>query len=460
MKKAAIYTRVSTIEQKNGYSLDAQKDKMIQYCQLKELEKYEVYEDGGFSGGNMNRPELSRLIRDIEAGQISHVLVYKLDRLSRNQRNTLYLIEEVFQKHDVGFVSLQENFDTTSSFGRAMIGIISTFAQLERDTIAERMKMGRVERAKKGLYRGSANVATGYSYVDGKLIRNDDSAIVEEIFDRFIDGESTWAIYSDLSRRYPGKIYGNNMITRILENPIYTGKVTFDDKTYDGIHDPIIDQETFDTVQQLRKQTSSKYKVSKNKRSALLARKLFCGHCGKTLFKKTSKNVYHGQKGRKEYVYTLYQCNGRKTRVVKKTGHKCTQASQRTEKIDTLVLDQLNELDYKKAKKRIQNRRKQDTDKKVMDQLYKQEKRLMDLYQLGSVEIDELDKRLKEIRKEKEQIKESKQSINEKKTLKTLESLVHTDIYQLDFLEQCEVVDTLIDKVIITDDNLDIRFNF
>lgn len=461
MKKAALYSRVSTLEQaNNGYSLNAQKEQLENYAKAMNYSIVNQYSDGGHSGGNMDRPELKRMIQDIEHQEIDVVIVVKLDRLSRNQRNTLYLIEDVFQKHNVGFISLQESFDTTTSFGRAMIGIISTFAQLERDTIYERMFMGRKERAKKGLYRGSANVATGYSYIDGKLVKNEYSKIIEEIFERYIDGESTYAIFIDLAARYPTLIYGNNMITRILDNPIYIGKIKFDDEYHDGIHEPIIDKETFNAAQEMRNQVSNKFKVDKTKRSALLARKIYCGYCGKTLVKQKFYQNYKGKESNSEYHYGYYMCNGKRTRNTKKTGFKCSQPNKKVEEIDEIVLDKINSIELNEVRKNIVNRRKKDKTKNTLDELDNQEKRLMDLYQIGSVDINELEKRLKEIRGKKKQIVVSKSSAKEKKIVEVLESINGVNVYDLDFIDQCAVVDSLIDHINIKDDDVKVYFNF
>lgn len=461
MKKAALYSRVSTLEQaNNGYSLNAQKEQLENYAKAMNYSVVSQYSDGGNSGGNMDRPELQRMLNDIELGNIDIVIVVKLDRLSRNQRNTLYLIEDMFQKHDVGFISLQESFDTTTSFGRAMIGIISTFAQLERDTIYERMFMGRKERAKKGLYRGSSNISIGYSYIDGKLLKNDFSDVVVEIFDRYIDGESTYSIYSDLLKRYPDKVYGDNMITRILDNPIYIGKVKFDGIYYDGIHEPIVDEEKFNAAKQLREQVSNRYKVDKTKRSTLLSRKLYCGHCGKTMVKQKHYSKREGKFTSTEYHYGYYVCNGKRSRTVKKTGVRCVQPNKRVEDIDTIILDKINAMNFDKAKKNILKNRKTDDSKKRIDKLDSQQKRLMDLYQLDSVDINELDKRLKKINEERKTIKETKNSLREKKVMNQLENLKGINMYDLSFEEQCSIIDSLIDNIIIKNNDMTINFNF
>ena len=153
MKRAALYIRVSTLEQaQEGYSIGAQKERLLAFCKAHDWLVADFYIDGGYSGSNLDRPGIQKLIA--ETGSFDLVLVMKLDRLSRSQRDTLYLIEDVFLPAGVDFISMAESFDTSTPFGRAMIGILSVFAQLEREQIKERTFMGRVERAKEGLFHG------------------------------------------------------------------------------------------------------------------------------------------------------------------------------------------------------------------------------------------------------------------------------------------------------------------
>lgn len=143
MNRAALYIRVSTLEQaQEGYSVGEQKERLIAYCKAKDWIIADIYVDGGYTGSNLNRPGIQKLIS--ETDKFDLVLVYKLDRLSRSQRDTLYLIEEVFRPKGVDFISMQESFDTSTPFGKAMIGLLAVFAQLEREQIKERTWMGRV----------------------------------------------------------------------------------------------------------------------------------------------------------------------------------------------------------------------------------------------------------------------------------------------------------------------------
>ena len=157
MKHTALYLRVSTEAQADeGYSLAAQAEKLEAYCRMKGISQFRRYVDGGFSGSNLSRPAVGELIEAIRSGAVERVVVYKLDRLSRSQKDTLYLIEDVFLPHGVDFVSINENIDTGSPYGRAMIGILSAFAQLERENIFLRTRMGMVERSSRACGRAGA----------------------------------------------------------------------------------------------------------------------------------------------------------------------------------------------------------------------------------------------------------------------------------------------------------------
>ena len=167
------YARVSTDNQLENYSIEEQTERLKAYCAAKGWTLLQTYVDGGYSGGNTDRPALQEMLSAIRENKIDAVVVYKLDRLSRSQKDTLTLIEDDLLSHGADFVSINENFDTSTPFGRAMIGILSVFAQLEKDQITERFTMGRIGRGKAGYFHGGGNPPTGYDYIDGKLVVNE-----------------------------------------------------------------------------------------------------------------------------------------------------------------------------------------------------------------------------------------------------------------------------------------------
>lgn len=221
---------------------------------------YDEYVDGGFSGAKTNRPALQKLIKDIEKkNNIDMVLVYKPDRLSRSQKDTLYLIEDVFNANHVHFSSMLENFDTSTPLGMAMVGILSVFAQLERSQIQERMQLGRDARAKSGLYHGGGHTPIGYIYdpATKQLVIDEYEAMqVRKVFQLFIEDNSIQTIKNIMHKSYTNR-YGNytcsKTIRSILTCPAYPGMIRHGDKVYQGSHELIIDKDTFDKVQKLYK---------------------------------------------------------------------------------------------------------------------------------------------------------------------------------------------------------------
>lgn len=291
--KAALYIRVSTDAQyEEGYSVDAQKEKLAAYCKLKDIDDYNFYIDGGWSGSNIKRPEMEKMIEDIKDHKINTVIVYKLDRLSRSQKDTIFLLEDIFIPNGCNFISLNENFDTTTPYGKAMIGILSVFAQLERENIRERTRMGMYERVKSGLWMGGGRVPFGYDYDPEKniLVPNEHAEDVKKIYDLYLQGYSP----NKLAEMFD--VANDCHISNILERVTYTGKIQFKGEILDGQHEAIIDEATWNKVQLERKRRSIKKTVTSE---YLLTGLLYCARCGaKMRYQKWGKN------GLKVYCYS------------------------------------------------------------------------------------------------------------------------------------------------------------
>lgn len=286
MKRVAIYIRVSTARQDlEGYSIPLQKERLIAYCKAKGWVVAGVFMDPGHSGSSLERPGMLQLIDGVEAGRFDVVLVYKLDRLSRSQKDTLFLIEDVFMSNGVDFVSMQESFDTTTIYGRAMVGILSVFAQMERETITERTLMGRAGRAEEGLWHGGGTDPIGYDYIDGSLVINEAEAEqVREVYDLYAAGHSV----SEITRRMEGKKtkHGGwshtSTVGNVLDNPLYAGTVHFDGISKKGRHVPIVDREV-DRRVKARRERLRRVETSEDS-SHLLTGMIYCASCGARYF--------------------------------------------------------------------------------------------------------------------------------------------------------------------------------
>ncbi len=270
----ALYVRVSTDAQyEEGYSIEAQEKKLKQWCELKDYSNYKVYQDGGWSGSNLDRPAMKQLIFEISHHKVIRVVVYKLDRLSRSQKDTLFLLEEVFIPNNVEFYSINENFDTGTSYGKAMIGILSVFAQLERENIRERTRMGMYERVKEGFWMGGNGVPFGYDYDSNRniLVPNEHADDVRKIYDLFLKGYSTTRLAKMFS------VSGDRQIGLILDRITYIGKIKYNDEVFPGRHQPLIDENTWNRVQKERQKRSRKKSAMS---PYLLTGLLVCGKCG------------------------------------------------------------------------------------------------------------------------------------------------------------------------------------
>lgn len=200
-----LYIRVSTTEQAlEGYSVAEQESRLRRYCEAMGFQIHKVHIDAGFSGASLDRPAIKEVIKDVQNHIVSKVIVWKLDRLSRSQKDMLIMLEDVFLTNDCDFISMMESFDTSTAFGRAIVGILAAFAQLERENIRERTTMGRHARLAQGHYNG-ARPPLGYRFLEGcNDLRIDpyEASIVREIFSMFLAGKSLNSIAALMQEKY------------------------------------------------------------------------------------------------------------------------------------------------------------------------------------------------------------------------------------------------------------------
>lgn len=438
-----MYIRVSTEGQaEEGYSIEAQKKLLEAWCISKEIENYEFYIDPGYSGSNIERPALTSMLRDAEKGILSHVAVYKLDRLSRSQKDTLYIIEDVLNKHDVGFVSLSENMDTSTPIGRAMLGILSAFAQLERETIKIRTRMGMKERVKSGLWMGGGKIPFGYDYDDekGVLVPNADAETVREIYRLFLSGMSPNAIAVSLGLKY------EKLVVQILKRKTNTGIIPYKGEEFQGKHEAIIDTETYErAMEEFRHRKRGVLSDSPH----LLSGLVYCGKC--------SARMRYQKWGNKGYKLVCYSQQHSKPYLVHDPH--CNAERVWADDVEKAVLEDIFSIGIEKEKQIIKP-----TALKESERLERKLKRLYELWSEGNDTligvIQECEKKLKNARKKEDNLKLlENEKITKEKTIEKINSV--KDIWEtLNTAEKRSLVHSVIDKILIFDDKINIYYRF
>jgi len=302
--RCAVYTRKSTEEglQQDFNSLDAQREAGEAYVASQKANGWvclpDRYDDGGYTGGNMDRPALHRLLADIEAGRIDCVAVYKVDRMSRSLMDFARMME-TFEKHGVSFVSVTQHFNTATSMGRLILNVLLSFAQFEREIISERTRDKIAAARRKGKWSGGAPVL-GYDALrepsGSKLIVNPEEAErLRRIFEMYIECDSvlqtvhrldelgwvnkTWTTKKGTQRG--GKPFDKSTLFKLLTNVTYLGKVAYKDQIYKGEHEAIIDEALFRKVQAvLRHNHNTGGAFVRNKYGAVLKGLVRCKACG------------------------------------------------------------------------------------------------------------------------------------------------------------------------------------
>lgn len=248
MKRACVYTRVSTDAQgEDGKVSLPEQERMAKACIESKGWKYVgTYEDNGYTGRNTNRPALQEMLSAVRKSEVDAIVIFKLDRLSRRQKDTLTIIEDELLKNDVDLVSLRETLDTSTPWGRAMIGVLASFNQLESENIAQRTAMGRYATAREGGYAGG-KPPLGYRVVDGQLvIVPEEAEIVRLVFSLRAEGKTLMGITDELNKRgyrsKKGNEFKHSAIQTILNNEdTYRGNYKYGKESCENTHEPILE---------------------------------------------------------------------------------------------------------------------------------------------------------------------------------------------------------------------------
>jgi site-specific DNA recombinase len=349
--RCAIYSRKSTSEglDSDFNTLDAQREACEAYVLGKSRDAWESlpahYDDGGYSGGDMERPALKALLADIEAGKIDVVVVYKIDRLSRSLIDFAKMMA-VFEKHGVSCISISQQFDTTTPIGRLTLHMLLSFAQFERELIAERTRDKMSAARRKGKWCGGRPFL-GYD-IDPATKRLEVNAAeaeqVRAIFGLYIERGSILDVLREVNARCltlkafatkaggtcGGGKFDRGSLHALLTNVTYTGKIRYRKEVHQGEHEPIVDAETFSRVQELMRQNrSSGASKARTDQVPLLRGLLYCKACGKAM-----SSSYTSKRARK---YRYYVCNG----AAKKGWATCPSKSVPAAQIEQFVVGEI-----------------------------------------------------------------------------------------------------------------------
>jgi site-specific DNA recombinase len=351
--RCAIYTRKSSEEglALEFNSLDAQREAAEAYVASQRAEGWVAsparYDDGGFSGGSMDRPALARLLADVAAGKVDCVVVYKVDRLSRSLPDFARILE-AFDQHKVAFCSVTQQFNTTHSMGRLTLNILLSFAQFEREIIGERIRDKLGAQRRRGKWTGGAPVL-GYD-VDRtnpspRLVVNAaEAARAREIFALYLQHEALLPVVHELRRRgwrakarltkagvaVGGSAFDKGRLYALLTNPLYAGRVRYQAKVYAGEHEAVVDPAVFDKVQAVLGRNGRTGGVEvRNRHGALLKRLLKCTACGGGM-----THTFTSKRGRQ---YRYYAC----VRAVKGGRAACPTRSLPAAEVERVVVEQV-----------------------------------------------------------------------------------------------------------------------
>ena len=347
--RCAVYTRKSSEEglDMEFNSLDAQRESCEAFVASQKAEGWVTlpgrYDDGGFSGGTLERPALGRLIADIEAGRVDVVVVYKIDRLSRSLMDFAKLVE-VFDRKGVTFVSVTQHFNTTTSMGRLTLNILLSFAQFEREVIGERIRDKFAASRKKGMWMGGIP-PLGYDVVNRKLVVNEpEAALVRLIFERFLKVGSATLLMKELNdaghrtkswttqdgTTRPGRPIDKGFLYKLLGNRVYLGEAVHKGTAFPGEHAAILDRDTWDKVHSILAENARRRgNQTRTTTPALLKGLVRCASCGRAMAPS------HVRKNGRRYSY--YVCQG----AIKKGHATCPVRSLPAGEIEEAVLTQV-----------------------------------------------------------------------------------------------------------------------
>lgn len=468
--KTGIYIRVSTEEQVNeGYSIDAQREKLLQYCTIQDYEVIDIYIDEGISGKSLDRPRVKQLIEDVKQRKLNNVLVFKLDRITRSLKDLIMLVD-LFEKYQVHFTSFTEKIDTSSSSGRMFLQLMGVLAEWERNVIGERVVVGMEQRALEGKFTAPGN-PFGYIYEDGIYKVNEEEAeIIKEIFTLYQENKGYTAIAKHLNslgyRTKNHSVWLSKTIWLIIKRPYYAGYFYYkkDQNLIKANNiNPIISLEVWKACQ--KKMESSLFNTSKKySRDDFLFHKILRCSCGRLMRTNIAKSK------NKNKLYFYYSC------PLKKEGL-CQQGYISIDKVERKFVECINKvipdnLRYIVSLNSEEIQKKQFLLTYQLSLLKKEEERKnkLQLYFLDEdidkksyeVLLSKIENRIDEIQKQVDKTNEEIKNIDQLTTNE--EILLEVDFMkqweELSLTEKKDFVRRYIKKIVIENNNLiEIEFN-
>lgn len=474
-KRVFIYVRVSTNKQaEEGYSIPQQIERLQKYCEAMGWQVVKIYTDDGYSGGDLERPAMTQMIKEIEKGNCDVVLVDKLDRLSRSQFDTLFMIQKVFDPNNVAFVSRAESFDTSTAFGKAMVGILAVFAELERSRIKERMADGKEGRAKEGKYKGGGKPSIGYDYnpeTGGLEVNEYEAMMVRELFDLVLARHPLNAIATMLNKKGYKTKYGpwnSTTVRYACLNKVYIGKIKHKGIWYEGLHDGIIPEDMFEKVGKIMEERQVKYeryKPSKRYNSPL-GGMIWCKHCNtKYSWRLNGKN----KDGSRRAYYTCYSRAKADPKLV--VNPDCKNKNYRDYVLEEIIYNEIRKLKTDKSyfdelRDSVDNTEKIELIKKRIESVDSQISRMMDLYSLGTIDLNAIKGKIEPLNQEKTSLQDELESLEvelpsiEKETIMALVDTFEKVLAEGNSMDIHDAIMELIDFIEIDGEDILINWNF
>ena len=463
--QAALYVRVSTLEQvTDGYSIGVQKEKLSAYAAAQSYDITDIYSDEGFSGKDLHRPAMERLLSDVKSGKINTVLVYKLDRLSRHVKDVLELVE-LFDKYSVSLYSLTEQLDVSSPFGRAALKMSATFSELERETIVERMQMGKDARARSGKYTCPGQAPFGYKLDkerDRLEIIPEEAEAIRDMYAKYIDGYTFRKLYSYCREKYPDiRFFSNSMCCKpVIERPLYAGYFYHNGELIKATnYEPIISYDIYLQAQEAIKRNTTKREHDNT--PYLLTGLIYCAKCGRAF---CGKRRAHKVNGIERTVYYSYGCTARIKFNRAEHGSPCKNELYPVESLDKLVENMVQNIQFTEFTTPQTSTGL--IDKLLIEngELKKQKERLLDLYLNEAIDKDTYALRFDDINKRIQKnlavIDNEKQSIAQSPTV----SIEYLKQRQREFpyaskKEKRQLLQQLIKQIVIDGDKIARNWN-